>query len=336
MSTTIASVGGRPTVKEDIAPCAVLLFLYIVGAIAHQTIHQRNRRKHHKFYMSWAMFGFCMARVGTCVLRIAWATRPRNARLAVAAGIFTNIGVLVLYLVLLLIAQRMFRATHPKLGWNRPLGQVLQVAYGLLLVALLLSIAFTVLSFYTLNPTLRSAALWIQKGAIIYMMVFNVTTLVLLLLCVLLPRAPDHENFGTGSMRAKMINLGVAIFFTIFIAGFRTGTAWSSPRLATNPGWYQTKAAFYVIIFGFEIIVIYQFIFTRFDQMFWVPNGSSKPGDYSQADLDVSTEPKESEKGPESVQGWPEPEQETSPARDGEKVHQQAEEKVQEKAQEEV
>ena len=226
-----------------------------------------------------------MSRVATCVLRLTWATRPSNAHIAIAAQIFTNIGVFVVYIVLLLLALRVFRATHPELGWNKALGRTLSVSYILLLLAILMLIAFTVLTFYTLNTTLRSVALWIQRGAILYMLIFNVATLVMLLLSLLLPRASNSENFGTGSMGSKLVVLGVAVFFGIFIAGFRAGTIWSSPRPAANPGWYDTKAAFYVILFGFEIIIVYWLLFTRIDRRFWVPNGSSKPGDYSSEDL---------------------------------------------------
>jgi hypothetical protein len=288
-STRIASVGGRPTVAQDIPVCAILICVYLVGAIANMGIYQLNRRRGHKFPVSLVMFGFCMSRVGTCVLRLVWATRPNNAHIAIAAQIFTNVGVLIVYFVLLFLALRVFRATHPKLGWNKALNKTLTASYILLLLAILLTISFTVLTFYTLNMTLRSVALWIQRSAILYMMIFNVTTLVLLLLSILLPLASDNEDFGTGSMGSKLIILGVAVFFSIFIAGFRAGVAWSSPRPASNPAWYGTKAAFYVILFGFEIVIIYLFLFTRIDRRFWVPNGSNKPGDYSPVDLDSST-----------------------------------------------
>lgn len=288
-SYSVALIGGRPTVDEDIPVCAVLLFIYLLGAVANQIIFQRNHRKGHKFYMSWAMFGFCMARVGTLVLRIAWATRSTNVRLAIAANIFTSIGVLVIYIVLLLLIMRVFRAMHPSLGWNKFLRKTVRVSYALLGGALILTVAFTILNYYTLNATLKTVALWIQRVAILYMMIFNIVAMVLLLLSWLLPRTSDIENFGTGSMDSKLIILGVATFFSIFIAGFRMGVAWSKARLASNSPWYDSKAAFYVIEFGFEIIVVYLLLLTRFDKRFWVPNGSNKPGDYSRIDLDSST-----------------------------------------------
>ena len=75
--------------------------------------------------------------------------------------------------------------------------------------------------------------------------------------------------------------LGVALFFALFIAGFRCGTAWAPARPASDPAWYDSKAVFYVVLFTFEIVVVYLFLFTRFDRRFWIPDGSKKPGDYS-------------------------------------------------------
>ena len=231
------------------------------------------------------MFGFCMARVGTMVLRIAWTTRSLNAGLAIAAGIFTNVGVLVIYVVLMLLVMRVFRATHPSLGWNGLLRKAILVSYVLLGAALVLTIAFTILTFYTLNPSLRTAALWIQRVAVLYILLFNIVIVILLLLCLLLPRASEGENFGSGSIESKLVILGVAVFFSLFIAGFRMGLSWSNARPASNAPWYDSKAAFYVIEFGFEIIVLYLLLLTRFDKRFWVPNHSDKPGDYSELDL---------------------------------------------------
>jgi len=277
----IAGVGGRPTVGTDIPVLAVLLLVYLAGAAAHMTIFQTNRRKGHKFPMSLAMFGFCMARVATCVLRLVWATRPTNVRVAIAAQIFTNVGVLIAYIVVLILARRVLRALQPRLGWNKLLAETVTVMYILLFCAIVLVITFTILSFYTLNKHLRSVALWIQRGSILYMLIFNVISLVMQLLSLLLPSSPERENLGGGSMRSKQMILGVAVFFCLFIAGFRAGTTWAAQRPASHPAWYDSKAAFYVIDISFEIIIIYMLLITRFDKRFWVPNGSKKPGDYS-------------------------------------------------------
>ena len=279
-------VGGHPTVHQDIPVCAVLILIYLLGAVGNLVIFRTNLAKGHKFLMSAFMFIFCMARVVTFILRLALATRPTNARLAIAATIFTNLGVIIVYIILLLLAVRVFRATHPRLGWNKLVNVACGAAFALLFCAIVLTISFTIESFYTLKPNLRTAALWVQRGAILYLLIFNVIALIFLAMSVLLPSTAHAENFGSGSLSSKLTILAVATFFSVFIAGFRMGTTWSPTRMATNPAWYHSKPAFYVIEFVFEIVIIYLFLITRFDQRFWVPNGSSKPGDYSRVEHD--------------------------------------------------
>ena len=229
-------------------------------------------------------------------MRIVWATRPTNAGVAIAAQIFTNAGILIVYIVVLILAQRTLRATQPSIGWNKLLSKTISVLYPLLFCAIVLVIVFTVQSFYTLDTTLLSAALWIQRGAITYMLIFNVISMIMLLLAVLLPLSKNRENFGTGSMRSKKIILEIALFLCTFIAGFRAGTTWTAPRPASDPAWYDSKAAFYVINFTFEITIIYMFLFTRFDNRFWIPNGSKRPGDYSRLDSFYGSKGSEVEK----------------------------------------
>ena len=250
------------------------------------TIFRRNRRKDHKFIASAAMFGFCMSRIVTCTMRLVWATRPTNAGVAIAAQIFTNAGVLIVYVVVFIMVQRLLRATRPRLGWNPLLRRSSKLLYALLAVSILLVIGLTVTSFYTLDPNIRSAALYIQRAAITYMLLFNVLAAAMWLLSVLPHSKLDSENFGSGSLASKQIVLGVALFFVLFIAGFRAGTTWAPSRPASDPAWYHHKACFYIFNFTFEITVICLFLATRFDRLFWVPNKSDKPGDYSRRNND--------------------------------------------------
>ncbi|CAD0100647.1 unnamed protein product [Aureobasidium mustum] len=278
---TTAAVGGRPTVDTDMPAISVFLLLYIGGAISNMTIFQMNRRKGHKFLASWAMFGFCMARIVSCVLRIAWTTRIQNARLAIAASIFLNIGVMVVYVVVLVLASRVLRATQPRLGWNLILRKAIRVSYVGIIVVVILLVGFIIASVETLDHGVRTASLWIQRASNLYLLLLNCIAPIFLLLSCLLPTDPESENFGSCSMRTKQIILTFASFFCLFISGFRCGTIWATPRPASDPAWYDHRALFYIVLLGLEIVVIYLFIFTRFDQKFWVPNGSECPGDYS-------------------------------------------------------
>jgi hypothetical protein len=115
----IAGLGGLPTVDFDIPLTALFMCLFICGAATHMTILQLNSRKGHKFLASGALFGFCMARTVACIMRIVWATHPHNVRIALAANIFLNAGVLIIIVINLIFAQRILRAVLPHIGWHR-------------------------------------------------------------------------------------------------------------------------------------------------------------------------------------------------------------------------
>lgn len=276
----------------DIPALAVFIFLYLIGAIAHQTTFQFNRRRGHKFLPSLFMFAFCMARIVTCIMRLVWATRPTNVRIAIAAQIFTNLGILIVYVVVFILSQRLLRMTHPRIGWSRALSIADIVVYVFLGIAIVLVITFTVLSFYTLDTELLSAASWIQRAAITYLLLFNVVTLVVWLSSLFPATTVDVP--GTGSLRGKQVILGTAVLLLNLIAGFRAGTTWEPARPASDPDWYDSRAAFYMFNFFCEIVIVYMFLLTRFDHRFWVPNRSRGPSDYSRlGKLDSSHEAEE-------------------------------------------
>lgn len=286
----IASFGEQPSVIPDIPVCAVLLAIYIAFAITNMTIFQKNRRRNYKFLPTVFIFGFCMSRVAALVLRIAWATRPHNVRLSIAASILVNAGVLILYIVNLVFAQRILRALQPKIGWNPAVSIGLKVCYALILGVLVMVITASILSAYTLNMSTLKAVRDVTLAATTYLLVFDTFPLVLLALAQFLPTSDEQETFGEGSMTKKKLIVFVIGCLVVLQAGFKTGSAYMPARPVTNPAWYQSKAAFYTFQFTIEIIILVTLTVTRPDRMFHVPNGSKKPGDYSRLRLSESTE----------------------------------------------
>lgn len=243
-------------------------------------IFQTNKRKGHKFLPSVMMFGFCMARVLTLVLRIAWACYPHSVSTAIAANILVNAGILIVYILNLLFASRILRALQPTLGWHRALGVLYKALYAVIGCALVLVIVLTVMSSYTLDQKIHTEALWIQRGAITYMLVFTLVPAVLLSLALGLPKHSNEETFGHGSMRPKIIVLAVGICLTVTIAGFRAGSLWMPPRPVEDPAWYQSRAAFYCFNFMLEIFILALYVPSRIDKRFHVHDGSSKRRTY--------------------------------------------------------
>ena len=276
-----AGVGGLPTVSEDVPPLSVFIFLYLVSFATNMTLFRMNLSKGHKFLPSALLAGFSMARVLTCTLRIVWATKHHNVSLAIAAQIFVNAGILIVYIINLSLAQRILRARQPTVGWNRVLRILFRISYVLIGVALILVIVLTVMSFYTLDKPTISDATWIRKGAITYLLVVAASPLALVPLAFLLPHHPDAETFGQGSMRSQVIILMIGSCLCTLIAGFRAGTTWEPSRPSSDPAWYDSKACFYVFNFTCEIIILCTYTISRIDKRFHVPDGSSKRKSYA-------------------------------------------------------
>jgi hypothetical protein len=274
-------MGGLPSIIPDIPICAVFIALYIGFAVINMTIFQINRRRAHKFLLSAMMFGFSMARIVTLVLRIAWANRQHNVRLAIAANIFVNAGILLMYIINLILAQRILRAKHPHVGWHPVLRVGCKILYALIIGALVMVITATVVSMYTLNMHTRSQCRDVQLAAMTYLLAFTCLAPLHVLVAFLLPQSQQEERFGQGTMRSKAAIVTLSSVLCIIVAGFKTGVNWSPARPLNHPAWYHSKASFYVFNFVLEIFILSLLTFSRIDRRFHIPNGSTRPGDYS-------------------------------------------------------
>ncbi|KAF9887209.1 hypothetical protein FE257_010463 [Aspergillus nanangensis] len=276
-----ASLGGIPSVLPDIPICAVFLVLYVSFAATNMTIFQRNKRRGHKFVLSVLLFGFSMARITTLVLRIVWATRNQNSSLAIAANIFVNAGILIVYIINVILGQRILRGKQPAVGWNRGLRIAYKILYASIVGALAMVITSLVVSINTTNLHTQAQCRDVQLAAITYLLVFTCLPLVHILVAFLMPRSAQEETFGQGSLKSKAIIVALSSCICMLIAGFKAGTIWSPARPAFNPAWYHSKACFYAFNFLCEILVLTLLVSTRFDRRFFVPNGCNQPGDYT-------------------------------------------------------
>lgn len=231
--------------------------------------------------MSALMFGFSMARVATMVMRIVWATRRTNVRVAIAAQIFTSAGIILLFIINLIFAQRILRAAHPHFGWHKAVSIAFKALYALIIIMLIMVITTTIQSFYTLNRNTRRIDRNIQLTVAGFMTFASFLPLPLVILGVMVHRKTRLEKFGIGRWRTKV---GILIASTTLLtlgAAFRCGTAFMPLRPRDNPAWYNAKWCYYFFNFVIEAIVIYLYILVRVDRRFHVPNGSKRAGDYS-------------------------------------------------------
>lgn len=217
----------------------------------------------------------------TCSTRIAWASHPTNSKLAIAAQVFNNAGIIIIYIVNMVLAQRVLRSKQPKLGWNGAFRFVFKILCGLVVGALIMAIVALVVSINTKNLQTLHSIRDVTLASSTYSLVVAVFPSCMLAIAYLLPTSPTEEAFGTGSQGKKLVVLLISCSLAIIIAGFKTGTAWETPRSTLNPAWYDTKAAFYCFEFMLEIIILATFLISRIDNLFHVPDGCKGPGDYT-------------------------------------------------------
>ena len=276
----VAVLGGVPTVNVDVPICAVLLVLFVTSAAGHMTLFQINKRKGHKFLFSVFLFGLSMARIATMSIRIAWTTNIENTSLAIASQVFTSAGVIILYVVNLIFAQRLIRASQPQLGWHRALSALFMALYALIVIMLIMIIVVTVLSFFSLDPNVRQIARDIQLATTTYFAIVTFLPVLIIALVLFLPRQTRVEKFGQGRWRTKIALLLTTSLLLTVGACFKCGTAWEPPRPQRNPAWYHAKWCYYVFNFVIELLVLYIYLGSRIDRRFHIPNGSKKAGDY--------------------------------------------------------
>jgi hypothetical protein len=254
--------------------------LFAMGAIIHMGILQHNRRRGKKFIMSGLLFGFCMARIVACTMRLVWSTHLHDISIAIAAQIFVAAGVLLLFIVNLIFAQRIMRATHPEFGWKNWFSVIFKVYYASIIIMLIALIICTVQAFYTLSYYTRRIDRDVQRVGSTYFAVAAFLPIPLMTINYLIPRKTRVDKFGTGRFRSKVhIVLIVAVLLCLG-ASFRSGITYV-PRPVADPAWYHSKVCFYIFNFAIEIIVVYLFAIIRVDKRFYVPDGSKAAGGYA-------------------------------------------------------
>ncbi|KAI9694123.1 MAG: hypothetical protein M1822_003394 [Bathelium mastoideum] len=235
-----------------------------------------------KFIMSGMTFGFCMARVVTCILRIAWSTRPHNVRLGIAAQIFVYAGIVLLFAINLIFAQRCMRAQHPRIGWSIPFKAFFAFLLFGIIVTLIMLITVLVQSFFTLSTNTHRIDRAIELYGGTFYAVIAFMPLCLIAIGLLIPRHSYIEKFGMGRFRTKEEILALASALLTLGAAFRAGTNYLPPTPLRGPTpWYFSKAAFYCFNFTIEILVVVLYAVGRIDRRFIIPNGAHGRGSYN-------------------------------------------------------
>lgn len=222
-----------------------------------------------------------MSRIVTCTLRIASVSLPTNLRLAIAASIFVAAGVLIVFIINLLWAQRIVRSLHPHIGWHKSISIIFRILYVLIGLTLACVITATVQTFYTLRPRTRKIDRSLQLYGATFLAIISSLPILIVFGALVAPRRVTLDRFGAGRLRTKIAILLTGASLATLGAWYRCGTSWQTPVPMTQPlPTYFHKACFYVFNFGMEILIVYFYAIMRVDLRFHVPNGAKGPGSY--------------------------------------------------------
>lgn len=227
-----------------------------------------------------------MSRIAANTLRLVWATRPMNADVALVASVFLNAGIVLVYIINNLLAWRIVRGAMPSFGWNKGIRIINRVMlWGILTLIIPLIVVIILRIKRPTLPHIIPASNVITKLAQTYFLIIALEPAILLPIAYFKSRNGPVDSFGkgSGSWNSKFIVLGISTTLAIIEAGFRCGTTWTTPPLASNPAWWDHKAAFYCFNFMIDIFILTTFLVGRIDRRFWVPNGAKGIGSYSRA-----------------------------------------------------
>ncbi|KUI70799.1 hypothetical protein VM1G_11657 [Cytospora mali] len=264
-----AQIGGLPSVSVDIPPLAVFLALYATSAIISIILFEHQRRRHLSCTVPVILFLFSGERVLTCVLRIFWAFKLTNVRVAVASQVSLQAGVLLLFLLNLILAERFWLDRKLRARTHVRLRFALVTLSTLTISALIMEIASIIVSVYTLDQKTISTCRNVQRAGATYFLILATTPLAMLALAFLTSPASSTKRQGTFS--GELFRLSVTIVSSVLCimnAGFKTGVVWTPPRSLFDPAWYHSRACLYLFGFTMEVCVLILLYATRADLKF--------------------------------------------------------------------
>lgn len=188
----------------------------------------------------------------------------------------------MLFIINLVLARRVVRALHPGFGWAKGVATGFTVLLASVASVLIMVVVCTVHSVLTLDLAAKARERQVLLFAGVYLMVVAFIPAVGMVVAKVVPNRGPYkaEGFGKGRMGTKMALLLFTSAVLTLGAGFRAGVNFTA-KPASQPQWYHSRPAFYCFNFAIELVVVYAYVILRFDQIFYVSEGSSAPGHYS-------------------------------------------------------
>ncbi|EUC32299.1 hypothetical protein COCCADRAFT_5972 [Bipolaris zeicola 26-R-13] len=291
---TVWALGGSPVRSVDLPVQSIFLVFFVMGAAVHMRIFRQNKSRGHKFLPNIFMFGFCMERILTSIVRLASVSHPTSISLAIAAQMFVSAGVVILFVINIVFAMRLVRSIHPSFGWHPAFGIAFKVLCVLLVFTIITVISASVQSFFTLNKNIQATTRGLQRFGAIFLAILATLPLPMVFATITAPYS-SIDKFGVGRLRTRVFTLLISTTLLALGAWYRCGVILQAPtpRSEPLPG-YLGKGAFYFFNFFVEIQTILMYAIFRVDLRWYIPDGAHGEGSYSQPQVHRDVEKQES------------------------------------------
>jgi hypothetical protein len=258
--TSVYPTGGIPTDGIDIPASAVLLVVYLGLAIIHGYFFFVKSKR--TFVPQAMIMGFCIARVISMSLRIAWTVDVTSKNIAIASNIFLNAGVLLLYIVNMLLAHRFILTIFPQLPRKKsaPFNLVTFVYVGSAIPLLILVVVPGVQLFLTSKPSTIHTDRDILRFAQCYLTVFVSMTVIATI--------ASWTIYFTASKKASGLHAGHVTLRAGILFGAGSLLVWiqavkilqtfytATPETAASPPWFLRRPILYSGFFLPELLVV--------------------------------------------------------------------------------
>ena len=253
----IAQLGGLPKIIPDVPILAVFLSYYSIASLLCLLSIYQAVRSHQPCTLSLLMYLFSGERVVACAMRIAWAYRIANVRIAVASQILLQAGVILLYLMNVIIAGRVLRTLFGHRSWLRSILAALSI---MTISSLVMVITAIIVSVFTLEERSRDACLDVQRAAATYFVLLTTAPMMMLAACL------KHKyNQVDGRLRSILALTAMSALLCMIMAGFKAGVIWETPRPIFSPAWYHSNICLYALGFGPEVLDLTMLFMARVD-----------------------------------------------------------------------
>lgn len=184
--------------KSDIAPSAVFVAVFAVLLVAHTVIFFINFSRGHYFWLTLVWMFYCALRVVGFALRIAWSKDITQVKTGISSEVLLILASIILVMVNLILAQRLFTWRHPVGGSRKLFWSVMYAHYLVVAGVVAMTIVASAVPYeYFLSEHAYDAYKKVVMVSAVLIVLYTLTAISLIALSYFFKPTTKDENLYT-------------------------------------------------------------------------------------------------------------------------------------------